>query len=134
MQIVLKIVIISLLFVYIIGCSNFRFPGVYRLNVQQGNYVQQKMIDQLEEGMTKRQVQYIMGTPLIQDTFNPDRWDYFFNIKRGDKVLKGYHMTALFESDALVSWDGNYENEKELREKEQREVIDATRKKDQQKF
>ncbi len=134
MQIVFKIITFSLFIVYITGCSNFRFPGVYRLNVQQGNYVEQKMIAQLEEGMTKRQVQYIMGTPLIEDTFNPDRWDYFFNISKGENVLKAYHMIAVFENDGLVSWDGNYEKEKEQKEKEQQDALDATRKKDQQKF
>lgn len=62
------------------GCS---FPGVYKIDIQQGNVVTQDMIDQLRPGMTRRQVRFIMGNPLIQDTFNTNRWDYLYSLQPG---------------------------------------------------
>jgi outer membrane protein assembly factor BamE len=56
------------------GCGNFGFPGVYRIDVEQGNIVTPEMIEQLKPGMTRRQVRFVMGTPLIEDTFNDNRW------------------------------------------------------------
>src|SRR5690606_5446845 len=62
------------------GCS---FPGVYKIDIQQGNVVTQDMVDQLRPGMTRSQVRYIMGNPLITDTFHADRWDYLYSIQPG---------------------------------------------------
>ena len=60
------------------GCSWIQFPSIHKVTVQQGNIVSQDMVDKLKIGMTKIQVQYIMGTPLIMDTFDPSRWDYYY--------------------------------------------------------
>ncbi len=91
------------------GCSVFKFPSVYTINVQQGNIVTQEMIDQLKPGMTKRQVNYVMGTPLVADTFNQDRWDYFFSIKSGatGKVIRK-QFTIYFADDKLSHFEGDY--------------------------
>ncbi|MEE4108553.1 MAG: outer membrane protein assembly factor BamE, partial [Halieaceae bacterium] len=55
------------------GCGFVGFPGVYKIDVEQGNLVDQKMIEQLQPGMSRRQVRFIMGSPLVEDTFNPNR-------------------------------------------------------------
>lgn len=116
------------------ACSSLRFPGVYRLKVMQGNYIEQKMIDKLEKGMSKRQVRYVMGTPLTQDTFNPDRWDYYFNVRHGDKKLSEFHFTVFFEDDKLARWEGDYEpNLKSLKE-DHKEALEKTRKAEDAKF
>ncbi len=91
------------------GCSSLKFPGVYRIAVMQGNIIDQKKVDQLKLGMTKRQVQYVMGTPLLTDVFHEDRWDYIYQLRRGDKQLRDKRFTLYFESDALVRYDGDYE-------------------------
>ena len=66
----------------LIGCgSNIGFPGVYRINVEQGNVVTEEMVDQLRPGLNRRQVRYIMGTPLIEDSFHEDRWDYRYTLR-----------------------------------------------------
>src|SRR5690606_17744119 len=65
-------------FLAIAGCS---FPGVYKIDIQQGNVVTQDMINQLRPGMTRRQVRFIMGNPMITDTFHPNRWDYLYSIQ-----------------------------------------------------
>ena len=84
------------------------FPGVYKIDIEQGNIITQDMVDQLKPGMTKSQVRYIMGTPLILDTFHPDRWDYLYSIQRGGGKWEQEQITLLFESEKLVSITGDY--------------------------
>jgi len=90
------------------ACSNgIRIPFVYRLDIHQGNIFSQEMVDQLKPGMTKRQVAFIMGTPLLEDTFHNGRWDYVYSNEPGgeDRVTKRF--TAFFENDELVSVEGD---------------------------
>lgn len=90
------------------GCgTNFGFPGAYRIDVEQGNIVTSEMIEQLQPGMTRRQVRFVMGTPLIEDTFNPDRWDYRYIIRNGTTTLEESTLTVFFEGDALVNVAGS---------------------------
>ncbi len=89
------------------GCSSFQFPWVYRINVQQGNIIDQEKLDQLKIGMTKRQVQFLLGAPLLNDTFNPDRWDYLYSVKRGEKILGQKRFTAFFNGDVLARYEGD---------------------------
>lgn len=118
-----------------VGCSSLKFPGVYKLTVQQGNYIEQEMIDQLETGMTKDQVRYVMGTPLVEDTFNTDRWDYFFNVRLGDETTREYHFTVHFdEQDQLASWEGDYEPSKKTKAENEDEALEQTKKEDDAKF
>jgi outer membrane protein assembly factor BamE len=56
---------------------------VYRMDVQQGNYLEGKTVDQLQVGMTRTQVRYLLGTPLIPDVFEKDRWDYLYYFRHG---------------------------------------------------
>ena len=56
---------------------------VYRMDIQQGNYLDGKTVSQLKVGMTRSQVRYLLGTPMVQDVFNNDRWDYIYYFKRG---------------------------------------------------
>lgn len=102
-----KIISIISLLVLLSGCSSLKFPFAYQLVVQQGNYVEQDMINKLEVGMTRRQVKFVMGSPLIEDTFNADRWDYFYTVKRGDDQFTRKLFTVYFEGDTLVRWDGD---------------------------
>jgi outer membrane protein assembly factor BamE len=70
---------LALLFIFLLsGCSWIKFPSIHKVSVQQGNIISQEMVDKLQVGMTKPQVQFILGTPLIVDTFNPARWDYYY--------------------------------------------------------
>jgi outer membrane protein assembly factor BamE len=104
MQKVINALVFSALLVALAGCSSLKFPGVYRISVQQGNIIDQEMVDQLEIGMTRRQVRFIMGSPLIEDTFNPNRWDYYYSLRRGDDgELSTKHVKLIFEGDSLAS-------------------------------
>src|SRR5688572_9091823 len=56
---------------------------VYRINIQQGNFLDPKALEQLQAGMTRSQVRFLLGTPMVADAFDPDRWDYVYYFKRG---------------------------------------------------
>ena len=91
----------------LVSCgSNFGFPGVYRINVEQGNVVTEDMVEQLRPGLNRRQVRYIMGTPLIEDSFHEDRWDYRYLLRNGNELLSETQLTLWFEEDELVRVEG----------------------------
>ncbi|WP_438970354.1 outer membrane protein assembly factor BamE [Methylophaga sp.] len=90
------------------ACSTDKIPGVYRIDIQQGNDVTQEMINQLEPGMTKNQVAYVMGTPLLIDTFHPNRWDYLYSYQPGGEDREQRRITLLFdEEEKLTHLEGN---------------------------
>jgi outer membrane protein assembly factor BamE len=91
------------------ACSYLKFPGVYRIAVQQGNIIDQKKVDQLKVGMNKRQVQFVMGSALLNDAFHEDRWDYIYQLRIGEETLRDRRFTVYFENDKLVRFEGDYE-------------------------
>ena len=92
----------------LIGCGNFTlFPNVHRIEIQQGNIIEQDMVDQLKPGMTKAQVRFVLGTPLIADTFNQSRWDYYYSIVDGEGKKTTEQFSVFFEDDKLQSFEGN---------------------------
>ena len=81
---------------------------VYKTDVQQGNLLDQKMVDELRPGMTKRQVSLILGTPAIASPFHHDRWDYINTYRsRGEPVTRKV-LSLTFENDRLVRIEGDY--------------------------
>jgi outer membrane protein assembly factor BamE len=80
---------------------------IYTPEVRQGNLVTQEMVDQLKTGMSHRQVQFALGTPLIMDPFHQDRWDYYYSLKEGHKPEERRILTLYFENDALVKITGD---------------------------
>lgn len=89
--------------------TSFAFPGVYRLNIPQGNVITQEMVDQLRPGLTKRQVNFILGTPLIKDTFDQDRWDYIYSFQPGGGERVQERLTLFFENDQLTHFTGDFQ-------------------------
>ena len=90
------------------GCGFVGFPGVYKIDIEQGNLVDQEMIEQLEPGMSRRQVRFIMGSPLVEDTLHRDRWDYPYVIRNGTNIIREAQVTVVFEEDRLVDVRGDY--------------------------
>lgn len=89
-----------------VGTSNLSiFPGVHRIDLQQGNIIDQEKLDQLEIGMTKAQAQFVMGTPLISDTFDLDRWDYIFRRLSATGVVTQRAISLYFEDNNLIEID-----------------------------
>jgi outer membrane protein assembly factor BamE len=78
------------------------FLRPYRIDVQQGNFIDQEMIARLKPGMTRAQVRFILGTPLIADPFNPDRWDYLYYNRPKGRLKDVRRLTVYFEGDRLT--------------------------------
>jgi len=91
----------------LVSCGSGRLsaPVVspYRMEIQQGNFLTQDMVSQLKLGMTKDQVRFVLGTPLITDGFHADRWDYVFRRqKASSKELEHYKLAVFFEDGKLA--------------------------------
>ena len=94
------------------GCGNFGsmdFPGVYKISIPQGNIITQDMVDQLRPGMTKRQVIFVMGTPLVRDPYHQDRWDYVYNFQPGGGERGQERLSVEFEDGELIRLSGDFE-------------------------
>lgn len=89
------------------GCSAPRLPGVYRIDIQQGNVVTQEMLDRLEPGMAKRKVRLVLGTPLIADPFNQQRWDYIYTFLSGSGELTRRRISLYFRDQRLDHIEGD---------------------------
>ncbi len=79
----------------------------HKIDVQQGNYVDQTMLSKLKAGMTKSQVRYVLGSPLITDPFHAERWDYTFIDRPNGKLKASRRVTVIFEGDKLSRLQGD---------------------------
>ncbi|CAG9178672.1 Outer membrane protein assembly factor BamE [Cupriavidus pampae] len=80
----------------------------YRINIVQGNFVSREAASQLREGMTRDQVRFLLGTPLLTDVFHANRWDYVFSFRRGSTpVVQQRRYTVFFQDDKLVKFSGD---------------------------
>ena len=89
---------------------------LYRVDAQQGNLFDKATVESLKEGMSKRQVLLVMGSPAVISPFDQNRWDYVSTIRRGRHKMDTKDLTLYFKDDALVKIDGDYfaENPDEL--------------------
>lgn len=92
-------------------CAAFAAAGCtlkpYKIDIQQGNVVTQEMVSKLRQGMTRSQVKFVMGTPLVADPFHPERWDYFYKFDKGGQPREERRLTLLFEGDRLAKVVGD---------------------------
>jgi outer membrane protein assembly factor BamE len=96
------------LFSFLTACgSSLPVLKPYKMDIQQGNVVTSKMLLQLKPGMTKSQVRFIMGTPLVVDSFHKDRWDYFYQLRQSGKVVEQRRVILDFEKDLLARVRGD---------------------------
>ena len=86
------------------GC----FPSVYKIDIQQGNIITQDKVNQLRPGMTRAQVNYLMGTPLILDPFHVNRWDYIYSIQPGGGKMHQENITLFFNNNQLTGLSGDF--------------------------
>ncbi|MEQ1484211.1 outer membrane protein assembly factor BamE [Methyloglobulus sp.] len=91
--------------VLLASCSYIlnNLPGVYTIPIQQGNIIDQTMIDQLRPNMTERQVLYILGSPMLVDTFHQKRWDYLYSNQPSGEDRQQKRVSILFNDDNLVA-------------------------------
>jgi len=104
----MRVLLLSLLVASLSACGFVGFPGVYRIDVEQGNIISQEKADQLKYGMSRRQVRFLLGTPLVEDSFNQDRWDYLYVKRNGQDVLDHSRLTVVFSGDTLAEVHGDY--------------------------
>ena len=79
----------------------------YKIDVQQGNYVTQEMVEKLKPGMTRAQVKFLLGTPLVVDVFRNDRWDYVYLYNKAGEITEQRRVSILFENDRLKRIEGD---------------------------
>ena len=110
----LRAVALALVLVAAGGCATadqymptWRSFGVYKMDVNQGNYLSQDMVDKLKVGMTQAQVRQVLGTPLIASPFRADRWDYVYEYMRQGRVTEHRTFTVWFADSKLARWDGD---------------------------
>jgi outer membrane protein assembly factor BamE len=84
-----------------------RSLGVYQLDINQGNYLSQDMVDKLKVGQTRVQVRQVLGTPLLTSPFRPDRWDYIYEFTHQGLVVEHRTLTLYFVDDKLARWEGD---------------------------
>lgn len=82
------------------GCST------YKLDIPQGNIVTEDMAAKLKPGMTRAQVRFALGSPMVADPFHADRWDYIYRTTENGKSKDGRHLTVWFKGDILERWEG----------------------------
>ncbi|HMD73007.1 MAG TPA: outer membrane protein assembly factor BamE [Steroidobacteraceae bacterium] len=79
---------------------------VYRINIQQGNFLDQAAVNQVQPGMTRSQVRYLLGTPMVADSFNKAQWDYIYYLKKGrNGHLDTRRVTVYFDGDKVAKLD-----------------------------
>lgn len=102
---------LALIFIITLAsCSTLfeNIPGVYTIDVQQGNIINQEMIDQLRPKMTKRQVLYIMGSSMLMDVFHQKRWDYLYSEQPGGEARVQKRLSLFFDGDELIGVQGDF--------------------------
>jgi outer membrane protein assembly factor BamE len=108
----MKKILIPTLFAALLlqGCGNIPilpFLKPYKIDIQQGNYITQDMIAKLQPGMTRSQVRFALGTPLIVDPFRTDRWDYAYTLAKGGVLTEQRTVTVIFKGDVLDRIEGD---------------------------
>ena len=100
------------------GCTSITQPfdtylplitqfGVYKLDINQGNYLSQDMVEKLKVGQTKPQVKAALGTPLITSAFRDNRWDYVYEFQSAGRLREHRQFTVYFKDEVLARWEGD---------------------------
>lgn len=89
------------------ACALPDFMAPYRIDIQQGNNVTQEMVSQLKSGMSKEQVRFILGTPLLTDIFHGERWDYVYWLDRRGQPRERRRLAVFFQEGKLARLDGD---------------------------
>ena len=104
MRAILLTLVVSIL---LAGCSSV--PSLlYKIEIQQGNIITQEMVDKLKPGMTRSQVRFALGSPMISDPFHNNRWDYVYRLEQRGRLVEQRQLTVFFEDDTLMRIDGSF--------------------------
>ena len=122
---VIKMRIFLLVLSLLVTACSSSLPSIkpYKMPIQQGNLVTSKMMMQLKPGMTKTQVRFVMGTPLISDSFHKDQWDYFYQMEKDGAIIEKRRVTLMFEKDLLAKVKGDVIPASQNTNQERQEIV-----------
>jgi outer membrane protein assembly factor BamE len=104
----MRLVLVAIAVPLIAACNPLHLFTVHKMEIQQGNYVTQEMVSQLRPGMTKDQVRFVLGTPLMADIFHENRWDYVFRRQpQNSNRLEERRLSVFFEDGKLTRVAGD---------------------------
>ena len=104
-----RFIITATLLTFLSACT----MQVYKLKIQQGNIVTPDMLEQLKPGMSKNQVAFVMGNPVLQDSFSTRQWDYLYRLERREDNIEQYHIRVFFDQGQKYShYEGELPEEK----------------------
>lgn len=90
----------------LIAAAAFATACVYRIDIQQGNLLEEDAVEQVRVGMTRSQVQFLLGTPMVADSFHRDRWDYAYYFRQGrSRDVERRWLVVYFDGDRVVRLD-----------------------------
>jgi outer membrane protein assembly factor BamE len=98
----LRHIAITVIVLLVAGCA-----WTYKMDIQQGNIVTQDMVAKLQPGMSRSQVRFVLGTPLVADMFHADRWDYVYRLEQGGRMVEERKLVAVFSGDKLLRIEGD---------------------------
>ncbi len=96
----MRFIAVLLLSLAIAGC-------IHKIDIQQGNYVTQDLVDRVKPGMTKAEVKQLLGTPLLTDSFHANRWDYYFSNLANRRPIETAQFSVFFQDEKVVAMRGN---------------------------
>ncbi|WP_133490177.1 MULTISPECIES: outer membrane protein assembly factor BamE [Alcanivorax] len=100
------IALFAILTTLLAGCSSLRFPGVYRIDIPQGNVVTEDMLSGLQPGMTPEQVRFVLGPPTLTDPFTPNTWYYLLQYQPGNGEMVEQQIVVHFDQGQYSHYDG----------------------------
>jgi outer membrane protein assembly factor BamE len=89
----------------LMGCSSW----IYRIDIPQGNYVEQKQVDKLRVEMTREQVLFILGSPVASDAFDNNKWHYLYLLKKNKKAAQRLELVVHFNDDKIADITGTFD-------------------------
>ena len=101
MKYLISLILITCSTLYLTGCQS-RLLTVYKIDVQQGNAVEAEAVNKITLGMNKEQVRFVLGSPLIVDSFHPDRWDYVYLFTPGYGEEQRRQLTVIFDRGEVI--------------------------------
>ncbi len=123
-KIAAQMALAGLLTLSFLAQSGCQFPRLYRITVQQGNVITQEMVNKLKPGMTRSQVAFVMGDPVLKNTFDENKWDYIYTVDLPGYYQEQKHLSLFFTGDVLAYMTGD------LAPQTEEEIAEAKRKAD----
>ena len=93
------------------GCESSRWGFPYRNSVQQGNWITKDQVGMLREGMSREQVKFALGTPMLSSVLHSNRWDYPYYFRSGHGEVQERVLTVFFDNNRLARWKGDEQPE-----------------------